>query len=187
MDRRLVNRHGKYLTDRKGFAHFQREMEKLMATAKKNTDGTLVGMDEMIAQLGLQATVAAEDPAAIQRRIIEGILSKESADEVLAAGSAGLPSGRDIAGWPLEIEGLSWNTSDFNAKEGAIPFYAVVSAVRTDTGERVDFSCGSTTGIAQLYKLAQLDAFPVKAVIELGRRNADGHQPYWLTLPGTQY
>lgn len=177
----LVNRSGKYLTDRKGFNQFRRAVFNMAAKNIQEGNSPLTGMAEMVAQLGIRATVAAEDPAAIQKRIVEGILSKESVDEVLAAGAAGLPSGRDIADEPLSIEGVSWNVSDFGNKEGTIPFYAVVSAVHADTDERMDFSCGSTTGIAQLFKLDQLGQWPVKARIQLGRKTADGNQPYWLS------
>lgn len=179
----LVNRSGKYLTDRKGFNDFKREVERIMA-ARKNGDLTLSAMEEMLAQLNTQATVAVEDPAAVQARIIGNILSKESVDEVLAAGAAGLPSGRDLAGEPLILEAVNWNASDFHENDSSLPIYAVVSAVHAGTGERSDFSCGSTTGVAQLYKFAQLDAFPVKAAVALGRRNAAGNQPYWFAAAG---
>lgn len=169
---KLVNKSGKYLTDRAGLKRLERAVK--MAGTK------LEGMDAMIAALGVRAEVAAEDPAAIQRRIIENILSKESVSEILAAGSAGLPSGRDLAGEPLLVNAIQYNTSDFTDNDGALPFYAVVTAVHGTTGEAADFSCGSAAGMAQLFRLDQVGEYPYKVKVTLGRRTAAGNQPYWF-------
>lgn len=122
----------------------------------------------------LNATV--EDPEDIADRITARILAAGSVDEVLRQQT--LDKARDWVDVPLEVRGIKFNSSDM---EGGIGAYAVMDAVSVKEGTALQVACGARNVLAQLYKLQQLDAFPVRVVLREAKNQTEGGgRPMWL-------
>lgn len=116
-----------------------------------------------------------DDPAAIQREIVEQILSATT-DEELELGEA--TPWQNLLGIPVEIYGFRFRPSDY--KEGA-PVFVVVQAIRLDTGQAVVLTTGGFNVLAQLSNLARRERFPsVWKLAEPSRATAAGHMPLRL-------
>lgn len=119
---------------------------------------------------------ALDDPQAAQEAIVERILSATSVDDVL--GGSELTDSETLFNTAIVVHGVKWNRSDFEESAGA---YAVVEANRCDTGEKCDFSTGASNVMAQLFKLGELDAFPITVILrEADRPSKAGYKPQWL-------
>jgi len=82
-----------------------------------------------------------------------------------------------VLGETLTVLAVRWLKGDFESGPG---FYAVIEAANQD-GEKVQVSCGAGTVMAQLWKLGELDAFPIQvAIVESGRTTAAGYKPMTL-------
>jgi hypothetical protein len=120
--------------------------------------------------------VIVEDPDAIALEIAKRILSATTADDVLAPQQT--TPAEDVLGVPVEVRGVRWNPSAYNGGPGA---YAVIDAVRVDTGEVLAISCGSRNVIVQLYRLVKLGALPRQVVIvRVSKPTSSGYYPMWL-------
>lgn len=100
---------------------------------------------------------AAMSPEEIQQSIVERILGAATIDEVFAIQEA--RHARDLLGVPIEVTDFKFQESAFD--EGA-KYYVVLDAYDVDSGEKMAVTCGGATVVAQLYRLGQLGAFPVK-------------------------
>lgn len=116
------------------------------------------------------------DPAAAQEDIIRRILAADTADAVLEQQAA--IHARDVLGQILKVVGYSFNESDFG--ETGPSFYMLMDCV-TDDGEPFKVTCGAINVMAQLYRLQQLEAFPLDArIVETARATKAGYKPMWL-------
>lgn len=116
------------------------------------------------------------DPEAVTREILTQILSAETDEEMLIAGSA--TPWQDLLGIPVEISKFHWRSSGYD--KGAKVFF-VVMATRLDTGESVVLTTGGQNVLAQLINLARRDRFPwVGKLVEAEKETANGFKPLWL-------
>jgi len=109
----------------------------------------------------------------VSRRIVERILSAESAQDVLAA--QGTLAAKDVLGVPMKVTGVHWMPSDLPGSK----VYGVLDAVIRN--KRVSVTCGSRTVMVQLWKLNDLGVFPISVQIcESPTPTANGFRPMWL-------
>lgn len=128
--------------------------------------------------LSERASAGNEADAAIAD-IVSQVLSAGSVEEVLADIEAmGL---QQLVGEIITIHDGKWQRSTY--EEGS-PWYAVLDATRHSTGERRIMTTGAQTVIAQIVRLVQLDALPVRVKIVYSTKEptAKGHRPYKLSL-----
>lgn len=169
----LFTREGVLKTDRAGMLKLRDGMEAIVAKEVE-----ISNVAQMLKVMGVSATI--DDPAEVQKTIMEGILAAESFDDIFSENIGELESGRNLLGIPLMVTGVRWNSSDFN-EDGGLPFYGVVEAVNEETGEKINFSCGSTTAMAQLFRADQLGQWPLHITLkETGRTTKAGYRPYWF-------
>lgn len=125
---------------------------------------------------GLMLTDADDVSADIARRI----LTATSAEAVLAPQTT-VPAD-DLIGVPLRIENVKWLASTFT--EGPA-IYAIVSAVDLRPGQEgaLTVTSGAQTALAQLFRLRQLDSFPINArFVKAPKATAAGYYPVWLEM-----
>ena len=123
-----------------------------------------------------QGDKAEEEMADSYKSIIDQILSAETPDQILTPVEVLQP--RDVVGEPLEIFGTRKQKSEFDAGS---PIYMSVEAQRIESGEPVVVNVGQKACMAQLVRLEQLGAFPVRAFFRETGRNAHGTAMYRLT------
>lgn len=124
----------------------------------------------------LTASSVAEDAVA---DIIAQVLQSDSVDEVLADIDA--MHWHDFLDVPVTVYGCKWQRSEF---EAGMPFYVVVDGLRHDTNYRGPITIGAQTVIAQLVRLAQLNAFPVtlRLTYATDKPTANGYRPLKLSV-----
>lgn len=178
---RMFSPKGVLLSDRAGLRKAGRKVKELMTEKSINLPSNV---DAMLQGMGVAATI--DDPAQIQRTIMEGILSSDSLEDIFSENMGELENGRNLINVPVHVTGVRWNGSDY-AEDGSssLPFYGVVEAVKINTdgtlGDKVNFSCGATTALAQLWKTDTLGAYPLDLVlVESGRTTKSGFKPYWF-------
>lgn len=116
-----------------------------------------------------------DDPAMIQREIIEQILAASSDDEMQLGDAT---PWQDLLDVPVEVFGFRFRPSDYS--EGS-PVFVVVNGIRLDTGDVVVLTTGGLNVIAQLINLAERDRLPsVWKLAVPNRASAAGHLPLRL-------
>lgn len=116
------------------------------------------------------------DPATTAADIAREILNAENADDVLGGGD--VVHAKDILNQPITIHGGKFVRSDYEEGAGV---YVVADVTSHNTGNRVKVTMGATNVVAQIYRLAELGAFPVECkIIEASRPTADGFRPQRL-------
>lgn len=116
----------------------------------------------------------------VQRAIVGRILASETAADVLAPQA--IEHARDLVDQHLTLTGVRVQESDFEEGPG---IYAVVNAVVMEDGRTTTFSCGGSNVLAQLYRLAQLNALPCDVVIKRSTKPTKaGYYPLWLEAVG---
>lgn len=117
------------------------------------------------------------DPEVISRMIASRILEASSINEILNQ-QTNLKV-EDIEGEPLTIQSASFMSSGFKEGPG---IYAIIQAVRENTGEVVNVSCGGTNVLAQIIRAMQLGAMPFRAYFaRAANPTANGYYPLWLS------
>lgn len=110
-------------------------------------------------QMELEAQIpAVQGTGEIVERIQAAILAGQSDEDVFAAAAAGLASGEQYVDKPLSLLNYAYNKSAFTDTGGA-PVYAVVEAVALESGEKVTFSLGAMSALAQLHRWEALQPF----------------------------
>jgi hypothetical protein len=118
----------------------------------------------------------ARRPRSVSRAIVHDILTAPTIDEVFQRRE--LTHARDILDERLTILGVRWMQGDYDTAGAG--FYAVIEAANDD-GEKLQISCGARNVMAQLWRLAELGAFPITvAIVESGRATAAGYKPMTL-------
>jgi hypothetical protein len=108
--------------------------------------------------------------------IVRRILASDTIEDVLA----GTPAihARDVVGDVLTITGYSFNESGFS--EAGPGFYMLIECV-DGNGEPFKVTCGALNVMAQLFRLGQLQAFPLAArLTEAENATKAGYRPMWL-------
>lgn len=179
----IATKSGKIKTDYLAMKRFAKTYREMVQMADEEQRLDLDSMEGMLRVMGLEATVAADNAEEIQKAIIESILSADSVEEALSSSVGELESGRALVGESLTLMGVRWNQSDFVEDGGGLPFYGVVEAVHRGSGEKVNFSCGATTAVAQLFRINRDNAWPIDVIVkESGRTTKRGYKPYWFEI-----
>lgn len=108
--------------------------------------------------------------------IIARILNATSAADVLARDE--VTHARDYIDVPFALTAVRFNKSDYDAAGPA--FYALLEGADVD-GAKVTITCGAKNVIAQAWKLADIDALPVKVVLRQSPKPTEaGFYVMWL-------
>lgn len=125
----------------------------------------------------------AVDPEAAALEIVRRILNAGDIASVLTQQEA--IHARDVLGQTLRVLGYDANESDFT--EGGPAFYMLINCV-TEDGEPFRVTCGAINVMAQLFRLGQLDAFPINArIVESAKPTKAGYRPMWLEAVGEDF
>jgi hypothetical protein len=98
-----------------------------------------------------------QDSAAVEEAILLNILEARTPAEALKGGT--LAKASDLIGVPIEIRDVHFNRSAFDSREGA---YAVIDAIRGDTGEVLTIGCGARKVMIQAYKFKREGWLPAE-------------------------
>ena len=140
------------------------------------TEVVVKDTDSAIARfLSAAQTQQVIDPEQAALDMVRRILTAGTPDEVLE-GSAAIHA-VDVLGQTLTVVGVKWNESD-NAS--GPNFYAVMECVDAE-GEPFAVTCGAISVMAQLFRMDELHAFPVRVAIEeAARPTKSGYKPMHL-------
>lgn len=151
--------------------------------AKAELDAMLAQIvgKEPSAQEILQAIVGGESlPESTAEQSQAGIVARIlGADTPEATLDMGEPvKAEDLEQVTLNVSGVRWMRSTFDEGPGV---YAVIDAVREDTGEAIKATCGSVNVMTQLLKLQTMQAFPQRVkIVKSQRPTQSGYYPFWL-------
>lgn len=110
--------------------------------------------------------------------ILEQIASATSAQELDDPWRAGGMA--KYTDTELVVTGIRKMESDYGS---GLAYFLVVDAAERETGERVTFTTGSLSVVAQLVKAWSLDAFPLAVIPRLSKRpTKDGFYPQHLEI-----
>lgn len=116
------------------------------------------------------------DTSDVSEKIMAGILTADTADDVFAqtdGGAATLEHAEDWFGVPLRVTAVSLNESRYT--EGS-PAYAVLDVTNLRDGKSFTMGCGAGNVVAGLIRLHSLGALPVDIVIfESVKQTANGY------------
>lgn len=116
-----------------------------------------------------------EDPAAVAAAIVADILAAKTIDDVFAQQDT--THAEDILGERLMVRSVKWLGSD---KADGPGFYSLLDAV-DDAGTVRLVTCGARSVMAQLFRLQELNAFPLYvAIVQADRATAAGYFPMRL-------
>lgn len=141
-----------------------------------SSDVAVPASDQLIEFLSTgKAAVEAFDPQQAALAIVERILHAGSIEDVLKQQEA--IHARDVLGQVLHLLGYGVQESDF---DGSAKFYMLLNCV-SDDGEPYNVTCGAINVMAQVYKLGQLNAFPIDVrIVENAKPTKAGYKPMWL-------
>lgn len=126
---------------------------------------------DILASGGLVVT----DPAEVSAAIASRIMGSNSIADILSPQTT--EGADDVVGIPLNLRGVRWLHSSF--KDGPV-VYALIDAVDRQ-GKARTITSGSETVLAQLFRISQLDGFPVSAAfVRASKATAQGYYPLWL-------
>jgi len=132
--------------------------------------------DEAIDALRGKITVKIEDPAEIQRQMMERILESENVEDILGRNAA--THAQDILDRPLILNEVRYMRSKF--KDG-LPVFAVLEVTDGETGENHAVTCSAQNVMTQAAMLWKLGALPIGIVIRRAEEpTANGYYPLWL-------
>lgn len=126
----------------------------------------------------LQGTIVpeVEDPAITSMRIIEQVLSAESAEQLFDLG--GSTSAQEFVNVPFTMHDVQLRQSEV---EGALPVYVLIDAEHAESGERIPINSGAPRLMAQAWRAKQLDLLPLKVqVVEVAKAKPGQSAPLGL-------
>lgn len=109
------------------------------------------------------------DPEAVQARMAAQIFKAETIDDLFGTLNGTLS--RDLIGTAIDVRGVEWQP--YESDRGIIPL-AVVSAVKIETGELVEFATTSTMLVAFLRQAELIEALPFATRI-VGKKTKSGN------------
>lgn len=121
-------------------------------------------------------SAASADADEVMLQIVTDILNATTVDDVL--GGVGAIHARDYLNTPFTVTNVKFHKSTMAEAEGK--FFAVLEGADRN-GEKIAVTCGAHRVIAQIWKLADLDALPIDLRIEQAQHpTANGFYPMWL-------
>ena len=145
-----------------------------------NKDNTpaVIEQSELSQRIYAAGEVTSLDGAAIAEKILQRILDASTVAEVLMGITT--VQAETILGLPLTVRDVHFNESTTGQGEG---IYAVIDC--TVAGRPCAVTCGSRTVMAQLFKLKELGAFPLRVCITRSQtKTAAGFYPMQLEAVG---
>jgi hypothetical protein len=131
---------------------------------------------EAIDALRGKITVKVEDPAEIQRQMMERILESDNVEDILGRNAA--THAQDMLDRPLMLNSVRYMRSKY--KDG-IPVFAVLEVTDGETGTEHAVTCSAQNVMTQAAMLWKLDALPIGVVIRRAEDpTANGFYPLWL-------
>lgn len=148
---------------------------------RKSTD--IAALDELdnILRTGMAPQQYVEDdPAIVQRQIIEELLEAETDAELEYVGSA--VGWQELEGVPVEIHGFKWRPSEY--KDGP-PVYCIVFVTTMDDATRKVVTTGSAGIMAQLSNMARRGRIPgaIRKLVRAEKPTKGGFYPLRLVTP----
>lgn len=132
--------------------------------------------DEAIEALRGKITVKVEDPAEIQRQMMERILDSDNVDAILGRNAA--THAQDVIDRPLELRAVRFLRSKF--KDG-IPVFAVLEVTDGVSGDELAVTCSAQNVMTQAAMLWKLDALPITVrICRSEEPTANGYYPLWM-------
>lgn len=129
--------------------------------AETTTDLALItDPEEMVKAIKGELVPEIEDPEIVALRIMEGILSSETPEDVL--GGTDAVHAQDVLDRPFTLNAIRVMRSRF---EGGAGVFLVLEAEMGDDGENSLITCSSRNVMAQAVQLLRLDALPRKVKI----------------------
>lgn len=129
---------------------------------------------ELMTRIDAAGELTALDPDAISEQIMLRILNAGTKEQVLAGLKA--VAAEKILGLPMLINAVHFNESNLKDGEGV---YAVIDC--TIGGSSCAVTCGSRTVLAQLFRLKQLEAYPLRVrLTQSETKTASGFYPMQL-------
>jgi hypothetical protein len=101
-----------------------------------------------------------QDAAAVEEQILRALLKAHTPEEIFKGGT--LTKASDILSIPLTMRDVRYNRSSYDSREGA---YAVIDAVRQDTGEVIAIGCGARKVMVQAFVLKREGLLPTDVAI----------------------
>lgn len=136
------------------------------------------GPQDVVAVLEGTGTLVMRDPEDAALAIVQRILASETPEDVLNV--QGTEDVDSVLGQTFVIQSLEWLKSAY--EEGS-PVFALIRLFLTRDGSERLITCGGRNVVAQLARLAQLDAIdgrPLK-LLRNERPTSNGYYPLWLT------
>lgn len=142
-----------------------------------STDLTVIeNADDAIEALRGNLVVPIQDPAEVQREMMEAIFDTDDPDAILA-GNAGTP-GEQMVDIPFTLNGVRYLKSKF--KDG-LPVFAVMDGTSLADERSYAITSSAVRVCAQAAMLWKLDALPCDVVIRRATEpTANGYYPCWL-------
>jgi hypothetical protein len=106
----------------------------------------------------VRLSVTEEDPATVQRRMIERTLNATSVDDLWGTD---VVHARDMIGRSFILREVEWRNSEIEESEGGLSIFAVMHGAFVDTGEMAIMTCGAVGVVSRLFKLVEFDALPI--------------------------
>lgn len=123
-----------------------------------------------------QPSEQVDDAEAVQRAIIERILSAEDTESIL--GTQELTSSDEMIDVPFQLTDVRWNQSGL---KGGLGFYAIMEGKSLASGDTVAISCSGQSLMAQVYALKQRGKLPLDVAIRRVKKpTARGFYPLYL-------
>lgn len=144
--------------------------------ANGNGDGEIVTVrpyEKLTAFLARRAEVDGEGRGfEIASKQIDKILTAETDEEIWDADAAGTVNGQDMMDVEMQVRGVKYapSSDEYDAPLGV---YAIIDAIRMDTGEEAVVSTGAPLVITKLRAFEARGKFPLGCVIK-GTKAAKG-------------
>ncbi len=123
-----------------------------------------------------------EDPAEVQRRILERIFSAQSPEELRRLSKA--DPWQEHLDEPIRVNDVRFRRGQYD--EGAAVF-AVVDATNLETGEALTLTCGGMNVLATLMQHNRMGWLPWSwRLVKPERKTAAGYQVLWLDDSGLE-
>lgn len=121
--------------------------------------------------------VKVQDPAEVQRQMMERIFDSDDVDAILGPQIA--THAQDVLGRPFTLRGVRFLKSKYDK---GLPVFAVMDATFLDDGQEAAVTCSAFNVAAAAAKLWQIDALPIDVkIIQSDSETANGFRPLSLT------
>lgn len=137
---------------------------------------TIETPNDAIEALRGNLTIRIEDPAEVQRQMMERILESDNVDDILGRNIA--IHAQDVVDRGFTLTAVRYMKSKY--KDG-LPVFAVMDAAFLDDGSTGSITCSANNVATQAAMLWKLDALPCNVVIRRADEpTTNGYYPLWL-------